>query len=1021
MPEDVRDRGVVTVAREPAGAPLLASRLCPAPPPQPLVLRPRLLRALDEGTAGPVTLVRAPAGWGKTTLLASWFRAAGEAGAHRGRVGEGPVTAAAEGPRGDGPPGAAPGDFGAAAGAPAEPDRPRAAWVSVEAGDDGDRLWSYLAAALRAATDPADDVPGPPVPDRPPRPDQLEVLAAALAARERPVLLVLDDLHRITDPEALTGLEFLLRHAEQRLRLVVGARAGMPLAVHRLRLAGELTEVGPDELAFSGDEVADLLTAHGVALPAAGVRRLRERTGGWPAALRFAALALRGQPDPARWAEQFGGDQPDVAGYLREEVLAGLDPDARDVLRRSAVADAVCAGLADALTGRTDAEQALAALAGDGGLLRRDDSRPPWYRCPPLLADLLHAELGRLPADELRDLHLRAAGWYAGNGRPAEGLRHALAGGDHDRATALFVARWPELVPYDREAPTGRAPAPPPPEAVRRDPELGLACAAERARAGDATAAGEHLRGAVEAARTLPAPRRDRFRRLVTALELTLARLAGDPEAVRAAAARLLATRPAPSVAAPAGASPSPASAGASPASAGGPPSAASAEASPSAVSSAPAPSPAIGGPAGHPAPPGGTVDGLLAGPVAAEPRGAGAEDADVRAVAGTALGLADLADGDLPAAGLALARSLSAAREAGRPRTELVCASRAALLHAVRGELRAAEALARDALAMPPCHGWSCREDCAHAYLALALVALHRDQPEEAEANLALAAPATGEPVVGAVAALCRAYLLRDAGDLPEGHRVLAAARERLADRPRAGELTHWLLAAEADVRGARGDLGAARDLLADRVRDGAAPPLAVALARVELRAGDPRAAGYALPDWESPEAAGWPLPVRLDAAVLDAVLTGRAGDERRAGRVLERALDLAGPEGFRRAFTRAEPGVRDLLAAHLDAGTAHWPTVSDLVRGADAPPERAPAERGRAERGRAALDEPLTERELTILRYLQSILSNVEIAAELSLSVNTVKTHVRNIYRKLDATRRREAVRRARDLHLI
>ncbi|MBQ1075862.1 AAA family ATPase [Micromonospora sp. C31] len=992
MPEDVRDTGVVAVVGGPAGVPLLASRLRPAPSPEPLVLRPRLLRALDEGTAGPVTLVRAPAGWGKTTLLASWFRAAGEAGPHRGRVGQGPVTTAAEGARDGAPAGAAPGDFGAAAGAPTEPDRPRAAWVSVEAGDDGDRLWSYLAAALRAATEPADDVPCPPVPDRPPRPDQLELLAAALAARERPVLLVLDDLHRITDPAALTGLEFLLRHTGQRLRLVVGARAGMPLAVHRLRLAGELTEVGPDALAFSGDEVADLLTAHGVALPAAGVRRLRARTGGWPAVLRFAALALRAQPDPARWVEQFGGDQPDVAGYLREEVLAGLDPDTRDVLRRSAVADAVCAGLADALTGRTDAGQALAGLAGDGGLLHRDDSRPPWYRCPPILADLLHAELGRLPADELRELHLRAADWYADNGRPAEGLRHALSGGDHDRAAALFVARWPELVPYDRETPAGRAPAPPPPEAVRRDPELGLACAAERARAGDATTAAGYLRGAVEAARTLPAPRRDRFRRLVSALELTLARLAGDPEAVRAAAARLLATRP---------------------------------------------------------TPPGRPPDGLLAAQVPAEPHGAAAEDADVRAVAGTALGLADLADGNLPAAGLAFARSLSAAREAGRPRTELVCASRAALLYAVRGELRAAETLARDALAMPPCHGWSCREDCAHAYLALALVALHRDQPGEAEANLALAGPASGEPVVGAVAALCRAYLLRDAGDLPEGHRVLAEARERLTDRPRAGELAHWLLAVEADLRGARGDLTAARDLLGDRVGPAAArvaaapgaaapspavapsstavaspavaspavaPWLAVALARVELRAGDPRAAGYALPDWDSAEAAGWPLPVRLDAAVLDAALARLAGDERRAGRLLERALDLGGPDGFRRPFTRAEPGVRDLLAAHLDAGTAHWPTVSDLVRGTETPAERAPAERGAA-----ALDEPLTERELTILRYLQSILSNVEIAAELSLSVNTVKTHVRNIYRKLDATRRREAVRRARDLHLI
>ncbi|MEU6074729.1 LuxR C-terminal-related transcriptional regulator [Micromonospora sp. NPDC047074] len=974
MPEQVRDTGAVVVTRGSVGAPLLASRLSPAAPPEPLLLRPRLLRLLDAGTAGPVTLLRAPAGWGKTTLLASWFRAAGEAGAHPGRVGAGPVTAAAEGPRDAAPAGAAAGDFGAAAGPPADPGGPGAAWVSVEAGDDGDRLWCYLAAALRAVVDPADDAPGPPVPDRSPRPDQLEVLAAALAARERPVLLALDDLHRITDPAALTGLDFLLRHAEQRLRLVVGARAGSPLAVHRLRLAGELTEVGPDDLGFTDDEVADLLTAHGVALPAAGVHRLRERTGGWPAALRFAALALRGQPDPARWADQFGGEQPDMAGYLREEVLAGLEPDARDVLRRAAVADAVCAGLADALSGRADAEQTLAGLAGDGGLLRRDDSQPPWYRCHPLLADLLHAELARLPADELRDLHLRAAGWYADNGRPAEGLRHALTAGDYDRATALFVARWPELVPYDREAPAGRAPAPPPPEAVTRDPELGLACAAERARVGDTTAAAGHLRGAVEAARALPTPRRDRFRRLVTALELTLARLAGDPEAVRAAAARLLAAGPAAPVPRDAGpAAPVPRDAG---------------PAAPVSLATGPAV------------------------PVPADPRGVVAEDADVRAVAGTALGLAELADGDLPAAGLAFAGALSAAREAGRPRTELVCASRAALLHAVRGELRAAETLARDALALPPCQGWSCREDCAHAYLALALVALHRDQPEEAEANLALAAPATGEPVVAAVAGLCRAYLLRDAGDLPGAHRMLAEARERLAGRTRADELTHWLLAAEADVRGARGDLGTARDLLADR----AAPPLAVALARVELRAGDPRAAGYALPDWEAPEAAGWALPVRLDAAVLDAALARESGDDRRAGRTLERALDLAGPEGFRRAFTRAEPGVRDLLAAHLDAGTAHWPTVSDLVRGADEPPERAPAARGAP-----ALDEPLTERELTILRYLQSILSNVEIAAELSLSVNTVKTHVRNIYRKLDATRRREAVRRARDLRLI
>ncbi|QGN47445.1 AAA family ATPase [Micromonospora sp. WMMC415] len=968
MPEDRRETAVVTGP----GAPVLASRLSPPALPEPVVLRPRLLRALDEGTAVPLTLVAAPAGWGKTTLLASWFRAAGTAG--RDPVRGGPVTGAADGARDAPPASAPPGDFGAAGPDPGR-ERPDVGWVSVEAGDDGDRLWSYLAAALRSATDPGDGPAEPSVPDRSPRPDQLELLAAALAGRERPVLLVLDDLHRITDPAAVTGLEFLLRHAEQRLRLVVGARAAVPLPVHRWRLAGELTELGPDELAFTGDEVADLLAAHGAVLPAAAVRRLRERTGGWPAALRFAALGLRGQPDPARWVEQFGGDQPDVASYLREEVLAGLDPGDRDVLRRAAVADAVCAGLAGALTGRTDAEAALVALSGGGGLLRRDDGRPPWYRCHPLLADLLHAELSRLPADEQRDLHLRAAGWYAGNGRPADGLRHALAGADWARATELFVANWPELAPYGHEGAPGSAPAPPPAEVLAADPELALACAAERAHAGDAPAAVGYLRSAAEAGRSLPVPRRERFARLATAVELAVARLSGDLPAVRDTAARLLATRPAARLPDTAGvAGPTPSGAGA------------------------------------VPAPP---VDRLLAAPApTAEPRGAAAEDTDVRAAAGTALGLADLADGDLRRAEAHFGFALEAARAAGRTRTELLGASRMALLHAVRGALRGAEALAREALALPPGQGWSGRTDCGYAYLALAVVAVHRDQPEEAEADLALAEPATGDPEAGAVAALCRAHLLRDAGDLAAGHRVLAAARERLAGRPGAGALGRWLVAAEADLRGARGDLDTARDLLGD---DGD-PALAVGRARVELRAGDDRAAEAVLPDWSAPEADGWPLPVRLDAAVLEAVLAGRTGDERRARRVLERALDLAGPEGIRRPFTRAEPGVRDLLAAHLDTGTAHWPTVSDLVRGADEPVERAPAEGAPT-----ALDEPLTERELTILRYLQSILSNVEIAAELSLSVNTVKTHVRNIYRKLDATRRREAVRRARDLRLI
>ncbi|WP_433282708.1 LuxR C-terminal-related transcriptional regulator [Micromonospora sp. CA-244673] len=929
------------------GAPLLASRLAPAALPEPVLVRPRLLDRLDQGSAGPVTLVLAPAGWGKTTLLAGWARAV----------------------RTEPPP----------------------AWVTVEEGDTGERLWAYLAAALRAAAEGVpDEGPRPPVPDGPPRPDQLELLAAALAARERPVLLVLDDLHRVTDPAALTGLEFLLRHSDGRLRLVAAARTDPPLALHRWRLAGELTEVGPGELAFTPDEVADLLVAHGVALPAAAVPRLADRTGGWPAGLRFAALALRAQADPARAVDGFGGDQPDVAGYLRDEVLAPLDPAVRDVLRRSAVAAAVCGDLADAVTGRPDAGQVLADLAREGGFVQQDGGSPPWYRCHPLLADLLRDELDRLPADELAELHRRAAGWYADHDRPAEALRHALAGGEWDTATELLIARWPELAPYERDRPAAPAPPEPPVEAVRRDPELALAGAAERAYAGDAEAAAGRLRAAVEHARDLPAPRRDRFRRLATAVELTLARLAGDHDEIRRVAGRLLAT------AAPAG--------------------------------------------------------------PADDPRAGGAEDADVRAVAGTALGLVALAEGELSEAAGHFSGALAAARRAGRPRTGLVCASRSALLDAAHGALRSAERAAREALAMPPCEGWSSRLDCGYAYLALALVAWDRDEPAEAAANLTLAGPATAEPGGAALAALCRAGLLAAGGEPAAALRALAAARET-APGP---ELGAWLTADEAQLRAAVGDLETARALLADAgagaaagtapdpsppvgpgpadraaaggrepdaargagrepdgARGGGRAALDVALTRVRLGAGDARAAGRTLPDWTGPDADTWPLPVRLAAGLLDAVVTGSAGDDRGAGRILERVLDLAEPEGYRRVFTRAEPVVRDLLAAHLDAGTAHWATVSDLVRGADE--RRADESPERPTGPERALDEPLTERELTILRYLQSILSNVEIAGELSLSVNTVKTHVRNIYRKLDATRRREAVRRARELRLI
>ncbi|MFK3981855.1 LuxR C-terminal-related transcriptional regulator [Micromonospora sp. NPDC050397] len=915
--------------------PLLTAKLSVAPLPDAVIVRPRLHELLETGAAGPVTLVSAPAGWGKTTLLSSWYRAMAE-------------------------------------------DRSRA-WLTLEPGDGGERLWAYLRAAVHADGAEAERAgPG----DR----DHLDRLAAVLARRADPVTLVIDDFHRVEDPDVAAGLDFLLRHTGDRLRLVVGGRTDPALALHRWRLSGELTEIRAADLAFTAEESAELLAAHGLNLPAEQADELWSRTEGWPAGLRLAALSLPQQADPARYVAGFAGDDQDIADYLSEEVLAGLDDEVRDALRRTSVADRLRGGLVDALTGRTDGDLLLARLERDTGFVFALGTRPPAYRCHRLLADLLRAEQLRRPTDELVDLHRRASAWATAQDLPAEALRHLLAAGDWSRATEVLAERWADLVPYAPGRPGVPAPAPPPPEAVHADPALALAYALDRLDRTDPAGAADFLRLAERHQQSLTGPRRDRFTLIAAALRLARAQVAGEPADVLAEAGRLRALAQPP------------------------------------------------GGAAGRP-------------PV----------DLAARAIARTAVGAAQLGAGDLSAAETELVGALADAQRAGLARTVLACTGRLALVRAVRGHLVAAERDARSAVATvdpaspaPAEHG--------HAYLALALVALHRDRSSEAEANLTLAGSRVdqaGEPAVAALAALVRAQLTRDRGDLPGSYQLLLAGRAHLADQPRAHQLAHWLLAAEADLCTAHGDLARSRELLLGPLdaASGAAEPLAVALARAYLHAGDIGSASRTLPAWSEPAGEPWLLPLRLEAGLLDALTARAAGDHRRAARTLEQVLALAEPEGFRRIFTRSQPSARDLLAAHLDSGTAYWPLVRELVSiGADQPSGNGSGQPfagrngsgqpfgrtgsgqpfagrdgerrerpGRLTAGVPGLGEPLTDRELTVLRYLQSILSNVEIASELSVSVNTVKTHVRNIYRKLDATRRREAVRRARELHLI
>nr|WP_240942428.1 LuxR C-terminal-related transcriptional regulator [Planosporangium thailandense] len=406
-----------------------------------------------------------------------------------------------------------------------------------------------------------------------------------------------------------------------------------------------------------------------------------------------------------------------------------------------------------------------------------------------------------------------------------------------------------------------------------------------------------------------------------------------------------------------------------------------------------------------------------LADPASASPELAG-DDAGLAAVAYTALGAAHLNEGDLTAAGDALRAGLTAAEQAALPCAQLLCAGRLAVVLALRGALRAADEAARAALALPPCTGRCRLVGSAYAYLALALVRYEWDRLDDAARYLELAAgtgdPVT-EPILGVGIAAVRAGVLRARGELAAGYETLVAARRDLrADAPR--YLRDWLTASEADLRACYGDTETARDLLIPLIEDrGRTPPVvAVALARAYLRDDDPGAAARVLPAWAEDRSDAPALPLRLQAGLLAAVTSRLAGDDHRASAQLERVLQLAEPEGFRRLFTQGGLRVRELLVDHLDSGTAYWSMVTEALKATTAPPVEGNLPS-------PALVEPLSERELTVLRYLQGALSNLEIASDLSLSVNTVKTHVRSIYRKLHAAHRREAVLKARQLRLL
>ena len=360
--------------------------------------RPRLSTLLDAGTRQLLTVVSGPAGAGKTTLLTSW----------------------------------------SSAGQPPGP----VAWLSLDPGDDEPAsFWTYLHAALcRSGAVPA----GSTLRSLAPRPglDEtfLSLLVSGLAELPTPVVLVLDDLQDISDPTVFQGLEFLLRHAPEQLRLVLSTRLDPPLPLHRLLVSGQLSQVRSADLVFTVAEVGELLSEYEFQpkLAEHDAALLQARTEGWAVGLRLAALS-QGQPDPHRFVAEFAGDDRSVADYLVGEVLDRQPEELRSFLLQTCIVEELTGDLADALTGGHDGDWTLARLERANAFVAALGPRRGAYRYHQLFAGLLRCELRRQAPDQVAGLHRRAARWYAAHGMVADAIRQALLAGEWRDAADLMA------------------------------------------------------------------------------------------------------------------------------------------------------------------------------------------------------------------------------------------------------------------------------------------------------------------------------------------------------------------------------------------------------------------------------------------------------------------------------------------------------------------------------------------------------------------------------------------------------
>ena len=880
-----------------------------------VVPRPRLEELLDRSAHTTVTLVAAPAGFGKTTLLSTWLA-------------------------GDGV------------------DQP-SAWVSLDERDqDPMSFWTYLLHAVdRAVPGSATAALAELTSGHAEIEDVASTLLNELGVTSRDLTLVLDDYHLAEAPGGHPGLGFFLDHLPPQVHVVISTRVDPALPLARLRARGELVEIRATDLRFNSDEASAYLNeVNALCLEPAEVAALESRTEGWAAALQLAALSLEGHEDRAGFISGFAGDDRFVVDYLADEVLDHQPADVRAFLLETSVLEALTGPLCDAVTGRDDGRAMLESLERKNLFLVPLDDRRRWYRYHHLFADVLQVRLLDERPAAAPELHRRASAWYQSAGKPEAAVRHALAAGDVDYAADLVEAAIPDLLRERREPVIRRWVEELPRDIVRNRPVLAVGFIGGLMSDNQFEGIAQRLDAVEE---LLSSPATD----VVVVDRAEHARLPAAVQIYRAAYA-------------------------------------------------------------------------LVTGDLSATVRHAelalhraGPEDDLSHASAAAILGLASWTTGNLQAAHAAYRDAVVHLERAGHVADVLGCSITLADIEITHGRLGDARRTFENGLALA---GDSLMRGVADMYVGLSRVAWEQGDLASAATWLGRADEAGdpyGLPQNPYRWRVMMARLRHASGDtgtavelLDEAERVFVS--DFLPNVQPIAAMRARLLVASGDLAGARA-WADARGLTADDELSYLTEYEHLTLARILLQEGRTSEANTLLAAVVAAARKAGRTGTVIEALVLVA-LAGRAdGDLDAATATLAEALELAEPEGFVRPIVDERRTVRELLEnltrGHHDnafarsllgrlSGTELGGEVEGDAQTASSKPPPTPA-----------LADPLSSREVDVLRLLASDLSGPDIARRLHVSLATVRTHTQHIYSKLGVNNRRAAVRRAHQLDLF